>query len=178
MSFTVPHHVPSFANPSRKVEDHLWLSSSTAARAARDAQSAQSGGLLHGVQGRMGGLFDDATAALPMYKDKPFTYAASRRIRPLWRRKRIVAFIGGVLLLAFMWLNGAFGVEQNGRRTSVWSISGFLSDPYGRPDWEARRQCVVQAFELSWDAYEEYAWGESDPLGIHVVSLWLTRRRP
>lgn len=162
MSFAVPRNVPSFTNPTRKVEDHLWVSSGTAARAARDAQSAQSGGLLHGVQGRMEGLFDDAAAALPMYKDKPFTYAASRRIRPLWRRKRIVAFLGGVLLLVLMWLNGAFEMEKSGRRTSVWSISGFLYEPYGRQDWEARRQCVVKAFELSWDAYEEFAWGKFD----------------
>lgn len=165
MSFAVPRNVPSFTNPTRKVEDHLWVSSGTAARAARDAQSAQSGGLLHGVQGRMEGLFDDATAALPMYKDKPFTYAASRRIRPLWKRKRIIAFVGGVLLLTLMWLNGAFELEKDGRKTSVWSISGFLYEPPGRPDWEARRQRVVKAFELSWDAYEEYAWGEFDLLG-------------
>jgi hypothetical protein len=30
----------------------------------------------------------------------------------------------------------------------------------GRPDWEARQQCVKEAFRLSWDAYARDAWGE------------------
>ena len=156
MSFTVPRNVPSFTGPSRKVEDHPWAPSGMAARAARDAGS---GGLLHGVQGRMESLFD-ARAALPMYKDKPYTYTASRRIRPAWRRKRVLGFFGGVVLLIVMWFNGAFETEKIGSKTSVWSIAS-LTEPYGRPNWESRRQHVVRAFEESWDAYEKYAWGES-----------------
>lgn len=160
MSFTVPRNVPSFTGPSRKVEDHPWAPSGMASRTARDAGS---GGFLHGVQGRMESLFD-ARAALPMYKDKPYTYTASRRIQPIWRRKRVLGFFGGVLLLIIMWLNGAFGIERAGGKTSVWSIASLTETyNYGEPNWEARRRHVVRAFEESWSAYEKYAWGESLP---------------
>lgn len=155
MSFSVPRNVPSFTNPARNVDDHPWAPAGMAARAARDAGS---GGLLHGVHTRMEGLFD-AKPALPMYKDKPYSYAASRRIRPAWRRKRVLGFLGGVVVLVMMWLNGVFEPERNGARPSVWSFKS-LTETYGRPDWEARRNHVVRAFEESWEAYEKYAWGE------------------
>jgi len=29
-----------------------------------------------------------------------------------------------------------------------------------KADWLKRRERVVEAFELSWDAYERYAWGK------------------
>lgn len=157
MSFSVPRNVPSLTNPARKVGDHPWA-------------PAGSGGLLHGVQNRMGDLFD-SRPALPLYKDKPYSYTASRRIRPAWRRKRVLGFLGGVVVLVMMWFNGVFEPERNGARPSVWSFAS-LTEKYGRPDWEARRRHVVRAFEESWDAYEEYAWGELDLPASQKPSLF------
>ena len=78
----------------------------------------------------------------------------------MWRRKRFLALLCGLAVLAIMWLNGVFEPEQPGARPSVWSIKS-LTEPYGQPDWEMRRWHVVRAFEESWDAYEKHAWGES-----------------
>ncbi|SPO00892.1 related to alpha-mannosidase MNS1 [Cephalotrichum gorgonifer] len=160
MSFTVPRNVPSFTNSGRRgAEDHIWAAAGMNSRGSRGGP-AGGGGILHGVQGRMEGLFD-GKATLPMYKDKPYTYAASRRMRPLWRRKRVVGFLGGLLLLVVMYFNGAFQVDKRGGKQSVWSIKGFTDSlPDGRVDWNGRRQQVVAAFERSWDAYERHAWGK------------------
>ncbi|PNY23600.1 alpha-1,2-Mannosidase [Tolypocladium capitatum] len=142
MSFSIPNNVPNFGAPHRDLEDRAWAS--VARRGG--------GGIIKQVQGRMAGFFDQDE--LPMYKDKPY---ASMRRRPWWRRKRILGTIAlGVLTL--LCLMGLTGPGQRRRSTSAWSWIG-LSQEKGTANWDERRQHVVEAFELSWDAYERYAWG-------------------
>ncbi|CAI4216685.1 unnamed protein product [Parascedosporium putredinis] len=123
--------------------------------------------LLHNVQDKVEGLFETRAGGLPMYKDKPYTYGASRKIRPMWRRRRVLAFLGLAALLTLMYLNGAFSRDREGEKGSVWGLGSFNEAPKGKVDWEKRRQHVVDAFEKSWDAYERYAWGYDE---FHPVS--------
>jgi endoplasmic reticulum Man9GlcNAc2 1,2-alpha-mannosidase len=47
--------------------------------------------------------------------------------------------------------------------TSASKLRGMVKNANGtsgRPDWEARQQCVKEAFRLSWDAYARDAWGK------------------
>ncbi|KAJ9161957.1 alpha-1,2-Mannosidase [Coniochaeta hoffmannii] len=150
MSFNVPRNVPSFTAPQRELEDRLWPSSGVSSRRGPSLGS-KVGGLLH----------PERNASLPMYKDKPYGYPASQRARPLYRRKRSV----GVLLLVvlgLMWFAGGLGGQRDRVQGRVrgW---GWLKDDKGRAkskaDWLRRRERVVEAFELSWDAYSRYAWG-------------------
>lgn len=104
------------------------------------------------------------SASLPMYKDKPYAYPPSQRARPFWRRKRVAGavFLGLVLLY---WL-GAFSRDHETSRPSWkgWLKHGAVRDA---ADWSERRESVVDAFKLSWDAYERYAWGHDQ---FHPIS--------
>ncbi|KND89430.1 Mannosyl-oligosaccharide 1,2-alpha-mannosidase [Tolypocladium ophioglossoides CBS 100239] len=145
MSFSIPNNVPNFGAPHRDLEDRAW-----AAVARRGG-----GGIINEVQGRVAGFFDQEE--LPMYKDKPYAYAPSMRRRTWWRRKRILGTIAlGILTL--LYLMRFIGPGQRRKSTSAWSWIG-LSQEKGSSNWDERRQHVVEAFELSWDAYERYAWG-------------------
>ncbi|KAB5580078.1 endoplasmic reticulum mannosyl-oligosaccharide 1,2-alpha-mannosidase [Coniochaeta sp. 2T2.1] len=149
MSFNVPKNVPSFTNPQRELEDRLWPSSGVSSRHSK--LGSKVGGLLHPERG----------ATLPMYKDKPYGYPASQRARPVYRRKRTVGFFFLVVVL-FMWFFGGLSGHKETVRGKVrgW---GWLKDDKGvartQKDWTRRRERVVEAFELSWDAYARYAWG-------------------
>lgn len=161
MSFTVPRNVPSFSNPQRALEDRLWSSSGASSR-----RGGNPGG---GLGARVGGLLHPEKGALPMYKDKPYGYPASHRARPLYRRKRVLGIVA-LLVLGFMWYFGALTEHQEKVRGKVagW---GWLQTDRGKAksktDWLKRRERVVEAFELSWDAYSRYAWGESHSSGKH-----------
>ncbi|RCI15527.1 hypothetical protein L249_3512 [Ophiocordyceps polyrhachis-furcata BCC 54312] len=150
MSFSVPKNVPDFAAPHRDLEDRAWASASR-----RGGGAGAGTGLFNNVQDRVAGVFD--RQALPMYKDKPYTYAPSMRRRPFWRRKRMLSTLAlGILLL--LYLKGYLSVGGERRKsTSVWSWISTQDKDDG--NWLERRQHVVEAFELSWDAYERYAWG-------------------
>lgn len=138
MSFTLPNNVPNFENPQRQWEDNRW-GSSGGGHARHTARGTASG---H----RIGGFFEKKE--LPMYKDKPYSYAVSNRHHRPRRRKRIIA--GGILIvLALLYWLGYFG-------------KGFDSFRIGgrrKIDWNARREQVKEAFISSWDAYDQYAWG-------------------
>lgn len=154
MSFTVPNNAPDFSNPQRRWEDNRWGSSGVG-HARHTARSTASG---H----RIGGFFEKKE--LPMYKDKPYSYAASNRHHRPWRRKRIIA--GGLLLLLglFYWLGWL-------RKEFDWYILGGRQ----RIDWNARREKVKEAFISSWDAYDQYAWGRSSsPLRYGLSPLTRT----
>jgi endoplasmic reticulum Man9GlcNAc2 1,2-alpha-mannosidase len=181
MAFTVPRNVPSFSNPQRHVEDHLWSSSGVSARGAPRAN-----GLLDNVQGRVGNFLDPNRNGLPMYKDKPYPH--SQRRRPLYRRKRVVALvllgiIGILYYFGFLGDHQEFGASV---RSWTWLRKGEKGK---KVDWLKRRERVVEAFELSWDAYERYAWGrcftvvkrcrtDADKLGHQVTMSTIPWRRP
>ncbi|KZL73328.1 glycoside hydrolase family 47 protein [Colletotrichum tofieldiae] len=155
MAFNVPKNVPSFSNPQRVLEDRYWGASAVNSRSGRGGNS----GIFHGVQGRVEDLLG-TRGQLPMYKDKPYAHHASRRFRPLWRRKRSI-LVTLLLLFSGLWFFGFFS-EGSKARESASTWTGWLgaSEPTGKKvDWLKRRERVVEAFELSWDAYERYAWG-------------------
>ena len=145
MSFTVPRRVPDFDDTDRALEDHAW--SSLRGAGAR-------------VQGRVTGLFE--AKSLPMYKDKPFTRTPSYRNRPLWRKKRTLGTLV-LLVLSVLYFLGFFSSRSRSETRPSKSGWSWPRLDTGKADWDQRRQRVVEAFQLSWDAYERYAWGRSTP---------------
>jgi len=154
-TFSIPRNVPSFTNPQREQENRVWGSSGVTARSA-----SHSNGVLSGVQDRVGGFFDKSRGDLPMYKDKPYTYASSRRQRSVWRRKRTLG-LGGVFLFAVLYFLGFFGSHSENveKARNQWSWSQKPEKAGSKVDWDERREQVKEAFTQSWDAYERYAWG-------------------
>lgn len=157
-TFSIPRNVPSFTDPQREMENHAWASSGITAR------SHTNGGVLSGMQDRMGGMFEKKND-LPMYKDKPYSYVSSRRRRPLWRRKRTLG-IGGVFIFFVLYLLGFFGGDSTEipKEKSSWTWLQRPEKSDVNTDWLGRRERVVEAFELSWDAYEQHAWGRSQSI--------------
>lgn len=145
MSFNIPRNVPNFGNSDRDLEDTAWAS-------LRGAGAK--------VQDRVTGLFDQES--LPMYKDKPYAYTPSYRNRPIWRKKRFLASTALFAITILYYLGFLSSAESDPKATksnSAWSWMG-LPDK-GKVDWNQRRERVVEAFQLSWDTYERYAWGTS-----------------
>ncbi|KAK1752396.1 endoplasmic reticulum mannosyl-oligosaccharide 1,2-alpha-mannosidase [Echria macrotheca] len=163
MSFSVPKNVPSFSNPQRQIEDRLWASSGVTAKRSGIGgyRGPGGGGVLHDVQGRVGDLFSPNRAALPMYKDKPYAYAPSGRARPIYRRKRVCGLFM-VVVLVLVWWTGLFAEhhEKAVIKLGQWGwVNRDSGKAKGKHDWLERRKRVVEAMELSWGAYERYAWG-------------------
>ncbi|KAH8676381.1 family 47 glycosyl hydrolase [Xylariales sp. PMI_506] len=142
MSFQIPKNMPSFSNPQRVLEDQHWGS---------------------GVTSR----FNGNSQSLPMYKDKPYGYSPSQRSKPLWRQKWSFGLFGFLVLL--LWYFGIFSSRDasiSGSEKASWSwLKG--TEPERKADWLKRREHVVEAFKLSWDAYDRYAWGYDE---FHPVS--------
>ncbi|ERS98665.1 hypothetical protein HMPREF1624_05452 [Sporothrix schenckii ATCC 58251] len=160
MAFSVPRNVPTFNDPQRLAEDHFW-----AAATRRPGAGANNAGN-KGIIGTAGNLLDAATGgrnrqALPMYKDKPYGYPASQRRRPLLRRRRFWILLV-LVLVSILYYRGWF--EEHRERVPLrgWTWSTKDEKARGRVDWLGRRERVVEAFELSWDAYERYAWGQDE----------------
>ena len=152
MSFSLPKNVPSFTSSQRPYEDGYWGHSGQVHR--------QNGHTRHGMGEKINGFFDKRE--LPMYKDKPYSHAASRRQRSLLKRKRVIFVAVSAFVCLMYWLTSATSssktpksVKNNG--ASVWS---WMKKPSGATvDWDERRERVKDAFILSWDGYEKYAWG-------------------
>ena len=97
-----------------------------------------------------------------MYKDKPYNYSATRKHLPWYRRKRGIIGVLGIVILLLFWL-GAFQSDSHMRIAGGEYTSGLvhLRKPTGPSiDWNERRERVREAFTLSWDGYEKYAWGK------------------
>ncbi|KAK5990774.1 Mannosyl-oligosaccharide 1,2-alpha-mannosidase [Cladobotryum mycophilum] len=150
MSFNIPKNLPDFGDPHRALEDRAW------AAVSRRPGATTGGGIINGVQDRVNGLFDSNT--LPMYKDKPYAYAPSTRKR-WWQKKRVLGTIT-LGLVFFLYLTGFLSSSPHAQTPgSALSWIKLSSQDGGKVDWDERRKSVVEAFELSWDAYERYAWG-------------------
>jgi mannosyl-oligosaccharide alpha-1,2-mannosidase len=101
-----------------------------------------------------------------MYKDKPYTYGA-RRPTKSWRRKRVL-FGGFVFLFGLMywmgWLSSSPASIQEsldeGKKNAKSALDWLKSAEHTSVDWDLRRERVKEAFVLSWDGYEQYAWGK------------------
>lgn len=171
MSFQLPQNVPSFSSAQRSLEDSYWRASAT---------RSQGNGALNGYglsqSGNVGGLnklnsFFDGGLDLPMYKDKP--YFAPRRTGP-GRRRKVIFGILGLVLIGFLWWR--FGGSQsslglgkgapNLKGEDLWTWLQNSQKEEGATtttkaiDWERRRDKVRDAFIISWDGYEKYAWGK------------------
>ncbi|KAL8674692.1 MAG: hypothetical protein Q9168_000924 [Polycauliona sp. 1 TL-2023] len=126
------------------------------------------------IGAKLDGYFDKRE--LPMYKDKPYSYAASRR-KPLWQKWRFTAGLLLLLLTLLYWI-GTFSSSSTKAKVkdaskSTWSWS---ANPAGQPvDWNERRDKVKEAFVLSWDGYEKYAWGHDE---YHPTSKTGTQMTP
>ena len=160
MSFAVPKNVPSFSNPQRLAEDRLWASSGVSSRSGRHGTGTA--GLLGGVQDRVGGFLDPSRkGSLPMYKDKPYAYPPSQRLRPIYRRKRVLPLLV-LAVLGLLWFFGVLDEHKERIRAPLrhWNwIDSKDGQARTKADWLKRRDHVVEAFELSWGAYERHAWG-------------------
>jgi hypothetical protein len=156
-TFSVPKNVPSFTNPQRELENRAWGASGVT---ARSAASQSTGGVLGGMQDRVGDFFDSSRRDLPMYKDKPYSYAASRRHQPIWKRKRLLT-VGGIFVLAVMYFLGFFASDARATKSAkdTWKWMQRPEKSGSKIDWLDRRERVVEAFTLSWDSYARYGWG-------------------
>ncbi|KAL1624908.1 mannosyl-oligosaccharide alpha-1,2-mannosidase [Diplodia seriata] len=188
MAFAVPRNVPAFDGPQRRIEDAAWassgrsrfppspaaadnngggLASSSSSSSTAAAASAAAAAVPQTMTDRLGGMFGDGKE-LPMYKDKPYNYGGSAR-RGWFRRRRSLVF-GVFAFFVFLYWFGLFsGSEENKGAGRTGFLSGMMS---GKPsaavvDWDDRRDRVRDAFKLSWDAYEKYAWGYDE---FHPVS--------
>lgn len=140
--------------------------------------SSQNGNTNGGLGSKLEGFMEKKE--LPMYKDKPYNYAGSRKYTPLYRQQRVIS--GAVLvMIGLAYWFGIFSssaVKSKPRdiNKSAWN---WLSSPATSAfvDWDDRREKVKEAFMLSWDGYEQYAWGMSfctcDPLSMREFRLFL-----
>ncbi|KAL8953651.1 MAG: hypothetical protein Q9222_000488 [Ikaeria aurantiellina] len=133
-------------NHHRHQSDGMWGS------------AGQNGYTRSNIGAKLDGYFEKRE--LPMYKDKPYNYAASRR-RPLYKKWRFTVGVLFLLLGLLYWI-GLFSPTETTTKVkdtskSTWS---WLSKPATTGvDWDERREKVKEAFMLSWDGYEKYAWG-------------------
>lgn len=160
MSFTIPKNVPSFSNPQRELEDRVWGASGVTARSTRGG-GGTGGGIVGEGLVKVGDFLNPNRASLPMYKDKPYGYLKSSRHRPIYRRKRFMAWVL-IMVVAVAWWLGLFGKDGYERLPSLRTSDWLQKEGDGSQvnvDWLQRRDRVVEAFELSWDSYERYGWG-------------------
>ena len=151
MSFSRPRHVPTFDSSQRPYEDGYWGSS---------GRKDQNGHAVGGIAKSIGDFLNKQQ--LPMYKDKPYNYAASRRQTPLLRRKRIwlgVIFSLVIVLYCMRMFSSPKKSPAGAKNKAIttWSWLKFSSGSVA--NWDDRREKVKDAFILSWDSYEKYAWG-------------------
>ncbi|KAI9739815.1 MAG: mannosyl-oligosaccharide alpha-1,2-mannosidase [Cirrosporium novae-zelandiae] len=157
MAFNIPRNVPAFDDPQRGYEDAYWRSSRHPYQNGYNVggNSYPGNKYISDVSEKLGGFFGDKE--LPMYKDKPYGYGKTRAQRHLWRKKRVL-FLGalGIVALLYWFLKSKEPKEQP-RVGNAW---GWLKPSNTAViDWEDRKQQVKEAFMLSWDGYERYAWG-------------------
>ena len=162
MSFQVPQNVPSFSSAQRPYEDGYWQTASRTPHANGYASKSVGSRLSH---------FLSEGQQLPMYKDKP--HFVTRRRRGIWQRKRTYG-ITFLVALAFTWWFGILGAPRSlegvvpRKIKDVWSwLPSGESVSSSKDKWEERRNRVREAFVLSWDGYEKYAWGLDE---YHPVS--------
>lgn len=115
---------------------------------------------------KLTGFFDGDR--LPMYKDKP--YFAPRRTGPR-RRWSLLLYLMGLCTVVFLlyhtdylsvWRSYDENLsEDKGLELWKWTQSLNESDHLeGKPDWAWRRQKVRDAVIVSWEGYENEAWGK------------------
>ncbi|CAF3549827.1 unnamed protein product [Fusarium graminearum] len=132
MAFSMPRTAPDFNSRQRELEDKFWGSGQRSGKSDR----------------------------LPMYKDKPYASPYDDEDRPWWKRKKVLGIIALVFTLLY-WFGSSSKSPKKRTVTTDWSFAG-LSKHDKKVDWDHRRDRVVEAFELSWDAYRRHAWGSDE----------------
>lgn len=153
MSFNIPKNVPSFANPQRQLEDRFWPSSGTTTSRTSGLKSKVNHLIQHSDKN-----------TLPMYKDKPADFYNPAQRRSPFRTKRIMLlFTGFVMACIYFLAPASLDAHKEKVKSKVGGGWGWLktdNKAQSKADWLQRRERVVEAFELSWDAYTRYAWGK------------------
>ena len=153
MSYGVAANGPTFQTAHPSEEDSYWRAS--------NKQSHTNGGLSSNtISTRINDFFSEGQR-LPMYKDKP--HYQPRRQRSVWRRKRLLGLVSLFTLASLWWIGLLPFARRNGsgRKASAADRWSWLQDgSYGDSRvWDERRDKVTEAFKISWDGYEKYAWG-------------------
>ncbi|KAJ5948462.1 Mannosyl-oligosaccharide 1-2-alpha-mannosidase [Penicillium verhagenii] len=132
-------------------------------RSPRDLQNPHSGLSGLGFSSNPVGGFFETERTLPMYKDKP--YFAPRRTAPRRRWKRIASLLA-LCALIFFWYNKSSlpslqGADAGERGARLWKWAQTLEDEVSpkQVDWDARREKVRDTFIVSFEGYEQDAWG-------------------
>ncbi|KAE8152107.1 glycoside hydrolase [Aspergillus avenaceus] len=168
MSFKHPPINPSLS--PRPLDNNYWRASQSPGPRLGGYGLSQSAG----VSSNLNTVFS-GDRALPMYtyKDKP--YFAPRRTGPRSRQSKIL--YGGICLffLVSLWyyVSGRDSPElstkaptdaQRGHELWTW-VQSLENEPkyegvaQKNIDWAARREKVRDTFIVSWDGYEDVAWG-------------------
>ncbi|KAK2748278.1 mannosyl-oligosaccharide alpha-1,2-mannosidase [Myotisia sp. PD_48] len=164
MSFQIPNRVPTFDAYQRDLENNYWH----AAHSSRSA--ADKSGL---DLSRKIGNFIRPNREFEMYKDKSYYHTSRRgprRRRSLW----IMVFIAIVVFL--LWFRSGGNSEKKAKNknhgikgmsgSDLWKwiqrtpASSSSTSSTKSINWEERRQRVKDAFLVSWEAYEQDAWGK------------------
>ncbi|KAK2882741.1 hypothetical protein FQN49_000053 [Arthroderma sp. PD_2] len=166
MAFQVPNRVPAFTSAQREIEDGYWRAATTNSLFAKQS----------GIQlSEKIGNFITPSKELPMYKDKP--YFQSRGRNPGQRKRKKVLWVTicvGFLVSLWWFMGGREGhagiarpIGMKGGEMWKWiqdfekGVAGGKGKQKGDAiDWEERRQRVKDAFLVSWEAYEQDAWGK------------------
>jgi mannosyl-oligosaccharide alpha-1,2-mannosidase len=193
MSFQIPRNVPSFEDrPDREPEPAAsWAS--TSGLTARGGgyglppPSVGGAGATSAMKDKLSGYYErnknyfDKDKDLPMYKDKPrngYGYATTNRRTALWKQRKVIA-LAGLMFMFFTYILGFWGRTGSSSEKPVKKAWNWLSTDAGTKekniDWLDRRERVVDAFKLSWDAYERYAWGYDE---FHPLSKSGTNMAP
>ncbi|EZF32531.1 hypothetical protein H109_04442 [Trichophyton interdigitale MR816] len=164
MSFQIPNRVPAFNSAQREIEDGYWRAATT------NSQFAKQSGIQ--LTERIGN-FITPSRELPMYKDKPYyksrgPYSGGRkRKKALW-----IAICIGFLVGLWWFLGGRSGhtgivrpIGMKGGDMWKWMQEFEKGVVSGKEkgktiDWEERKQRVKDAFLVSWEGYEQDAWGK------------------
>ena len=121
-------------------------------------QRIQNGHTGNSIGGKIDTFLDQRE--LPMYKDKPYAYSGPKRTKGLLIRWRLVGGVVLTMLALIYWLSLSStpptGTRKQVKSESTWN---WLGKSAPAVDWNARRDRVKEAFMLSWDGYEQYAWG-------------------
>ncbi|KAJ5947047.1 Mannosyl-oligosaccharide 1-2-alpha-mannosidase [Penicillium verhagenii] len=132
-------------------------------RSPRDPQNPHGGLSGLGFSSNPVGGFFETERTLPMYKDKP--YFTPRRTAPRRRWKRIASLLA-LCALIFFWYNKSSipslqGADAGERGARLWKWAQTLEDEVSpkQVDWDARREKVRDTFIVSFEGYEQDAWG-------------------
>ncbi|KAJ5760127.1 Mannosyl-oligosaccharide 1-2-alpha-mannosidase [Penicillium odoratum] len=135
---------------------------SSHSRSPNDRQSPQGLSGLGFSSNQAGGFFEKERT-LPMYKDKP--YFTPRRTAPRRRWKGIASLLALCALFLF-WYNKSSlpslqSSDSKDKGLQLWKWVQTLENEVSpeKADWDARRERVRDTFSVSFDAYENEAWG-------------------